>query len=112
MSVAQKYHDPAQLPLLDIHDHGAYRWSDPDTSIEAALQVDATVREQQVKDAVRSKGKYGATCSEIVAITGLSWNTVSPRLAPLRRKGFLYDSGQRRLGPTNRKQIVWLYREK
>jgi DNA-binding transcriptional ArsR family regulator len=100
--------DHTQLPLYDEDDIGAYRWTDPDTSEAAAWTVNATRLEGIVRDVIFQRGEKGATCSELVAATGLAWNTVSPRLAPLRQKKFIRDSGMRRMGPSRRMQIVWV----
>jgi hypothetical protein len=98
--------DWEQLPLYDS-EIGAFRFDDPDTSVEAAESVDATRLEAMVRDAVWARGELGATNSELVGILGIAWNTVSPRCAPLKRKGFICDSGERRPGPSGRMQIVW-----
>lgn len=85
------------------------RGSDPGTSHAAAESVrgeDATRMEIKVLNAIRSSPQ-GMTNHEIVESTGLTWNTASPRVRPLVRKGWIADSGERRVGPTNRKCIVW-----
>lgn len=45
----------------------------------------------------------GFTGKDIAAFTELPLNSITPRLAPLRRKGLIKDSGLRR-----DKQIVWV----
>lgn len=91
-------------------DGAAYaRGSDPDTSHGAADSVRgniATVLEYKVLRVLREH-PLGLTNHEIVALTGLTWNTATPRIAPLVRKGLVYDTGRRRKGPTNRACIVW-----
>ena len=82
------------------------RLSDPGTSHAAAASVRPTEMEMAVYMAL-SKIPAGATASELVERMGMAWNSVSPRFAPLVRKGFIRDSGERRPGPSNRKQIVW-----
>jgi hypothetical protein len=44
---------------------------------------------------------------EIESTTNIPNQTCTPRLAPLRRKGLIVDSGERRPGSTGKKQIVW-----
>ena len=85
------------------------RRTDPDTSHEAARHVEGCLPslEQEVFRSITSSGDDGQTIAEVERKTGIPIQTCSPRLAPLRRKGFIYDSGERRLGNTNRKQIVW-----
>ena len=97
-----------QIPLYDDHEIGAFRWDNPDTSIEAAKSIDATKLQGMVRDVVWQRRELGATYSEAAAILGLPRDTVSPRGAPLQRKGLIVDSGERRPGPSNRKQIVWV----
>ena len=81
------------------------RKTDPETSVLAAESLNTTDLESRV---LRVLSKIGeATASELVVATGLEWNTVSPRLAPLRRKNLIRDSGKRRKGPSGRSQIVW-----
>jgi hypothetical protein len=92
-----------QQTLFPEKEFGAARRTDPETSKAAAKSVDATDLESQV---------YGAlwtprTAHEIAEKLGLPLNTVSPRTAPLQRKGFIKDSGARREGPSGRKSIVW-----
>jgi len=85
------------------------RRTDPNTSHEAARHVEGhlTFLEQEVFRSINSSGEAGQTIAEVERKTGIAIQTCSPRLAPLRRKGFIYDSGERRVGNTNRKQIVW-----
>lgn len=85
------------------------RRSDPGTSHEAALEVEgeqANRMELEVLLALR-KAPSGLTNHELVSLTGLPWNTVSPRVRPLVRKGWVQDSGERRKGPTGKRCIVW-----
>lgn len=82
------------------------RHTDPDTSHAAAASMRATETEAAVLAALK-KCPNGATASELVALMHGAWNSVTPRLAPLTRKGLIKDSGERRKGPTNRRQIVW-----
>ena len=85
------------------------RRTDPDTSHKAARHVQGHLPslEQEVLRSINSSGEAGQTIAEVERKTGIPIQTCSPRLAPLRRKGFIYDSGERRAGNTSRKQIVW-----
>jgi hypothetical protein len=85
------------------------RATDPDTSHEAAEHVRgelATKLEAVVLSALREHPN-GLTNHGLVRVTGIDWNTITPRIAPLVRKGLVFDSGKRREGPTNRTCIVW-----
>ncbi len=87
--------------MIDRNGTEAYaRKSDPDTSHEAAESVEPTKLEATVLDALQQFGKAGATAHELVAYLNMPWQTVSPRLAPLVRKGFAIDTGLRRPGPS------------
>lgn len=87
---------------------GLARTTDPNTSYAAAASIDATVLEGLVAKAVASQGPNGATWYELESLTGLARQTISPRFAPLCRKGIIKNSGTRRPGLTNRQQIVWI----
>jgi len=87
------------------------RRTDPDTSHEAAESVKPTELETLVLNALRSFGSTGATSHELVAETGMEWQTVSPRLRPLIRKGFAVETDKRRPGPSGRNCIVFVAAE-
>lgn len=93
------------------------RRTDPGTSHAAAKSVEPVANsiEKIVSDAVISSGITGMICDEIVAKTGLHWNTVSPRLAPLARQKIikaktmhLADKPLTRKGQSGRAQTVWI----
>jgi DNA-binding transcriptional ArsR family regulator len=82
---------------------------DPKTSHEAARHVRKHSASAMEYKALRTLREHpgGLTTHELVYLTGIPWNTISPRLAPLVRKLLVRDSGKRRKGPTNRPCIVW-----
>jgi hypothetical protein len=84
------------------------RSSDPGTSHAAAASVRATDLESRVLNAIRNCPK-GATSSELESLTKLTNQSLTPRFAPMRRKGLIYDSGEKRKGESGRMQIVWRY---
>ena len=90
---------------------GAHRRHDPETSVDAAWSVDATQLEHVVLDVVQAAGEWGATLDDIIRATGLDKVTVSPRLRPLVRKGFVIATNRRRPGLSGRGQIVWQDRQ-
>lgn len=90
----------------------------PDTSREAARSIDVTRSEvclsvlRAMVEVDRANGGSGATCHEIVQhLTHAGgWqapNCVASRLNDLHHNGFVYDTGERRPGATNRRMIVW-----
>lgn len=95
----------------DVENGAAWaRFTDPDTSRAAANSIrgeQATVLETCV---IRALMKFpsGLAAFEIIELTGVSNESLTPRLAPLRRKGLIKDSGLRRIAPSNRQQIVWI----
>lgn len=96
----------------DLFGEAYARATDPDTSHAAAesMKPEANRLEQMVVDALAFPG----TCSQIASRLGMAWNTVSPRLAPLRRKGIIKPLTDakgnivKKMGPSRRKQIVWV----
>ena len=86
------------------------RGTDPDTSHLAAQSMEGKCQriEGIVLEALKKRGDHGATTRELAALTGLDWGTVTPRMKPMEKKGFITDSGHTRPGISNRQQIVWL----
>lgn len=75
------------------------RADDLDTSKAAAQRVDAVGWSVAVYESILVRGIDGATQRDLEGIYGEGTNkTISPRFAPLRRKGLIFDSGQRRDG--------------
>jgi len=85
------------------------RNTDPGTSHAAAASVRATDLESRVLEAIRYCEPGGATSSELESLTKLTNQSLTPRFAPMRRKGLIYDSGEKRKGESGRMQIVWRY---
>jgi len=82
------------------------RRSDPDTSKEAAEKVDTARLEQMVYEVI-CKYPEGCTGDDIMKhFPNHGVQTISPRYAPLIRKGFIYDTGERRMGGLGRRQRV------
>lgn len=85
----------------------AARTTDPGTSHEAARVMNesgaAKTIENIVAEAIRVAGMTGLTWDEIHERTQIDKASISPRLAPLRRKGIIKDSGGTRNG-----QSVWI----
>ena len=82
------------------------RTTDPDTSMDAAEKVDSTKLEQLVYEAI-AKHPNGCTSEEVmVHFPNHGVQTISPRFAPLIRKGFIEDTGERRKSSTGRSQRV------
>lgn len=65
------------------------RTSDPETSHGAAAEVNVNHLEAEVCRAVGHYGQHGANCWEVACFLGLSLQSITPRMAPLRKKGKL-----------------------
>lgn len=87
---------------------GGVRRSDPETSRAAARSINVTHLERIVARAIWEQWDHGASWFELEGLTGLERQTISPRFAPLVRKGLIKDSGWKEPGPSGRKQIVWI----
>lgn len=82
------------------------RTTDPITSYEAAVLVDATNLEQLVYEAI-AKHPNGCIADDIEAdLSHLKANSITPRFAQLIRKGFVEDTGEKRKGNSGRYQRV------
>jgi hypothetical protein len=82
------------------------RTTDPDTSVAAALSVDSTQLEAMVYEII-AKYPNGCTSDEVMHhFPSHGVQTISPRFAPLIRKGFIYDTGERRRASSGRSQRV------
>lgn len=83
------------------------RSSDPATSHDAAASLNATEMEQFVLLTLQRCFPSGATSIQIAeALHTAPWS-ISPRIKPLRKKGFIRDSSRRLVGPSGRSSIVW-----
>lgn len=106
-----EYHEQLSLltettPIFSHYEPGAHRHDDPDTSVAAAMSIDASRLEAIVLEALR-KCLNGATTRELADILGIDWGSVTPRMAPLARKGLIYATSERRVGKSGRSGIVW-----
>lgn len=82
------------------------RNTDPDTSHDAAEKVDAARLERMVYEVI-CMYPLGCTSDQIMKhFPNHGVQTISPRYAPLLRKGLIYDTGERRPGNLGRQQRV------
>jgi len=89
-----------------IEEHGRARLDDPDTAKAAARSVDANKLESMILSALM---EANMTSHEIAASLRMTQTlqSITPRTAPLVRKGLIRDSGVRRPNGSGRKAIVW-----
>jgi transcription initiation factor IIE alpha subunit len=80
------------------------------TSIAAARQIEPVAGTQghDIMAFVRGCGRQGATAEEIEMATGISGNSVRPRLVQLRRDNLVVDSGKVRPTRSKRQAVVWV----
>jgi hypothetical protein len=80
-----------------------------ETSVEAAEALTPRLGRLQrmALEAIRLAGPEGRTADELATVLKLDRWTVQPRTSELRRKGMIYDSGQRRQNATGKRAIVW-----
>lgn len=76
------------------------------TSAAAKVSLSVTVLEDRVLEAVAGAGVVGMTAYELAAATGLSWQTVSPRIRPLERKKKVVRIGDTRIAGSDRQQLI------
>ena len=82
------------------------RTTDPETSLEAAEKVNSKKLEEMVYEVI-AKYPDGCIADEIQAhFPNHGVQTISPRYAPLIRKGFIEDTGERRKGVSGHSQRV------
>ena len=82
------------------------RKDDPETSMDAAEKVDSTTLERQVYEVI-AKHPDGCIAEEVMShFPNHGIQTISPRFAPLLRKGLIEDTGKRRKAFTGHSQRV------
>lgn len=82
------------------------RTSDPDTSHAAALSVDTAHMEQIVYDVI-CKYPEGCIADDVEReLSDFRSHSITPRFAPLIRKGYIFDTGERRMASSGRSQRV------
>lgn len=94
-------------------EHGAARWSDPQTSHDAAESV-TTSHLHGIIVATLVKARTGLTTHEMAADCGIGYQTITPRIPAMRAKGLVYWNGLKRpwtgapgSPPTTRLSMVW-----
>lgn len=93
---------------------GAARWSDPETSHQAAESIEPSHLQGIIMETLAKGPRGGMTTHEIAAACGIGYQTITPRIKPMVAKGWVYDTGERRAWagapgspPTTRMSIVW-----
>ena len=88
------------------HPKKLVRTDDPDTSHAAANTVDTSQLESMVYEVI-SKYPDGCIADDVEReLAHLRSHSITPRFAPLMRKGFIFDTGERRKASSGRSQRV------
>jgi hypothetical protein len=95
-----------QPSLFDNPEVGRARHADPDTAKQAAKSITVADLERRVLNLL-VRNPSGLTTHEIAKALDVELVSISPRMAPLRTKGLVRDSGERRETPSGRTGIVW-----
>ncbi len=92
--------------IFGTHPKKLVRTNDPDTSHAAAASVNTTDLERMVYEAI-CKYQNGCIVDDVEReLAPLRSNSITPRFAPLIRKGFIFDTGERRKASSGRSQRV------
>jgi hypothetical protein len=85
---------------------GLARHTDPDTSHESAASINASRIEMIVLEEFKGAAK-GLTADELAKrLPGLPLNTITPRIAPLVRKGYLMPTGRRKASSGRSQRVL------
>ena len=92
--------------IFGTHPKKLVRTDDPDTSHAAANSVDTSQLESMVYEVI-SKYPDGCIADDVEReLAHLRSHSITPRFAPLMRKGFIFDTGERRIASSGRSQRV------
>jgi DNA-binding MarR family transcriptional regulator len=84
------------------------RRTDPNTSQDAAVLILDKIPELEAKVlAMLRQTPAGMTIKETAAAMEMDPWSVSPRFAPLQRKGLIVEAGTRTNPETRRQNIIW-----
>lgn len=99
-----------QVDMFHTPSNELHRSTDCETSREAAESIDTSRMEALVYDIVLASGNYGTTLDEVTQkmqkYGDFESSSISPRIAPLIRKGLLEKTGDKRKGKRGRNQQV------
>lgn len=91
---------------MNFSEPGLARSTDPDTSHEAAASIDAAQMERLVYDVIASFPKGCISDDVERALPHVRSHSITPRFASLKRKGFIVDTGFRRIAASGRSQRI------
>jgi len=105
-------HSPKEIIMQQLFPNepspnpGLARNTDPETSHDAAESIDTTALERIVYEVIKQfpNGCIGDDVVKMLPQFGIQ--TISPRYAPLIRKGWVIDTGEKRKARSGRSQRV------
>lgn len=86
---------------------GASRRNDPETSKEAAAQVNAASLEKQVYEYMLHRPNVPVILNDVIRDLKIEKVTASPRFAKLQKLGLIELTGKKRLVDSGAKQQEW-----
>lgn len=93
------------MKMIELY-RALFRKTDPETSKQAAESVPVERLERMVYEAIKTLPD-GAIADDLEKILpGVKLNSITPRIAPLIKKGYIYDTGERRRASSGRSQRV------
>jgi hypothetical protein len=93
------------MKMIELY-RALFRKTDPETSKQAAESVPVERLEKLVYEAIKSRPD-GVIADDLEKILpGVKLNSITPRIAPLIKKGYIYDTGERRRASSGRSQRV------
>jgi hypothetical protein len=95
--------------LFGTDPHLLVRTNDPDTSHEAAYNVDTTKLEMMVYETIYSFGPSGCISDQVRALhPSYPYSSITARYRALIDRGFIVDSGMRAKGASGRNQRIMI----
>ena len=95
------------MEMFKLQVSGLARKEDPDTSHDAAAQVDASGLMREVYRAMEKFGDAGCIADEVEeALPHLENWTISPRYVQMIERGMIEVTGEKKVGRHGRQQIV------
>jgi DNA-binding PucR family transcriptional regulator len=98
--------DMFEQPAFGTHSRKLVRRKDPDTSHEAAKTVDTAMLERMVYEIIAMFPR-GCTAEDVErALPNIRSHSITPRFAPLIKKGLIVDTGLRKKASSGRNQRI------
>jgi len=98
---------PRPQPQFGTEPYKMVRRTDPVTSVDAACSVKTSELESLVYEAIKTFGHKGCIANDVEALfPNRAPHSISPRFKPLKDKGLIVETGEKRMGRYGKNQIV------